>query len=110
MGQLRQLPLPPVTHSTPSYLVEHHRALQRPRGLEEAIVGMRSALLKYGVEYPHYFHECVLGNDNVLGTAWLSMARAYLALLNGPAGRLDCGTLDGEIRRWAVQFGFEEEL
>jgi len=37
------------------------------------------------------------------------LERHYLALLNGPTGRLDCGSLDGEVRHWARKFGFTDE-
>lgn len=88
----------------------HHEALQRPRGPEEAICLLRSGLLRYAVEYHARYEGCLLGHDRILGhQAWFAMAKGYLALLNGDCGRLDCGTLDGEIRRWAEQFGFSAE-
>ena len=91
------------------YLKRHHEALQRPRGEEQAIVTLRSGLLGYAVQHPHNFEGCTIGGDNFLGDAWLAIAKGYLALLNGPTGRLDCGTLDSEVRRWAEQFGFSQE-
>jgi hypothetical protein len=92
-------------------LARHYQALQRPRGFESAIALMRESLLLYGCEYEaRYGEDSRLGQDGVIGEAWLDMARGYLALLNGETGRLDCGTLDGELRRWAERFGFEEEL
>jgi hypothetical protein len=72
---------------------------------------MRNGLLEYGLQYQdRYGDDSKLGLDGVLGDGWLDMARGYLALLNGEAGRLDCGTLDGEVRHWARTFGFEDEL
>jgi hypothetical protein len=72
---------------------------------------MREGLLLYGCEYEaRYGADSKLGQDSVLGEAWLDMAHGYLALLNGETGRLDCGTLDGELRRWAARFGFEGEV
>ena len=110
MGEL--VPFPGQSESAPqAYLTRHYEALQRPRGIESAIALMREALLLYGYEYEaRYGDDSKLGADGVLGDAWLDMARGYLALLNGETGRLDCGTLDGELRRWATRFGFEEEL
>lgn len=93
-----------------NYLVHHHQAIQKPRGIELALVSMRSGLLAYGLQHSEQFEGCELGGDSVLGAAWLQMARGYIALLNGPTGRLDCGTLDGEVRDWAKRFGFEEEV
>ena len=93
------------------YLVRHYEAIQHPRGFERAIVSLRSALLEYGLEYETRFDDgSKLGQDGILGDEWLQIARGYLGLLNGEAGRLDCGTLDGEVRRWAERFGFEVEL
>jgi hypothetical protein len=92
------------------YLTLHHKAVQDPRGIERAIVSLRAALLEYGLQYGEHFEGCEVGGDGVLGVAWFDIARGYLELLNGPTGRLDCGTLDGEMRRLAKRFGFEEEL
>ncbi len=92
------------------YLIRHHEALQNPRGIERPIVALREGLLMYATEYAERFDGCELGKDYVLGKSWLEMARGYLGLLNGETGRLDCGTLDSELRRWAERFGFTEEL
>jgi len=111
MGQVFEFPcgaaaLPTQTVSN-QHLIRHHEAMLHPRGIECAIVALRSGLLQYAVEY---FEGCELGKDHVLGEAWIEMARGFISLLNGETGRLDCGTLDGELRRWAERFGFEEEL
>jgi hypothetical protein len=102
--------LPGPTATGAEWLRRHHVALQTPRGPEIAITAFRSGLLAYGLEYAEQFEGCKLGGDSFLGPAWLEMSRSYIALLNGPTGRLDCGTLDGEVRRWANGFGFTEEL
>ena len=91
------------------WLARHLIALDKPRGPEVAIVAFRSGLLAYGLEHAR-FGGSALNDDSFLGAAWLSMARGYIALLNGPTGRLDCGVLDGEVRRWAKGFGFEDEV
>ncbi len=92
------------------WLRRHHQAIQNPRGIERAIVSMRAGLLEYATQYGDVFEGCEVGGDNFLGPAWLSMARSYLTLLNGPTGRLDCGTLDGEVRSWAERCGYTEEV
>lgn len=108
MGEIFTLP---EGRPMQTYLQRHHEALQRPRGVEEPIAQMRSALLNYGLQYAvRYSDDAALGKDSVLGDCWLQIARGYLGLLNGETGRLDCGTLDGELRRWAERFGFEQEL
>lgn len=98
------------TNRTELWLARHHLALGQPRGIEIPIVSFRKGLLEYGLQHAVEFQGCRLGGDSALGVAWLEMARGFIALLNGPTGRLDCGTLDGEVRRWAEQFGFEEEV
>lgn len=94
----------------PQWLINHHKALQNPYSGEAPIVTLRSALIQYGVYYPERFESCNLGEDTVLGPAWLQIAKGYLALLNGETGRLDCGTLDGELRDMARRFGFSEAV
>lgn len=87
----------------------HYVALQNPRGIECAITALRSGLLRYALEYAERFEGCKLGDDGVIGDAWLEMARGYLGLLNSETGRLDCGSLDHEVREWAERFGFDEK-
>jgi hypothetical protein len=114
MGQVVEFPGGAAVSTRPSvnqqYLIRHHEALQRPRGIERPIVALREGLLMYATEYAERFEGCELGKDYVIGKSWVEMARGYLGLLNCETGRLDCGTLDGELRRWAVRFGFAEEL
>lgn len=114
MGQIVEFPggaaVLPRQSASQQHLIKHHEAMLRPRGIEAPIVSLRSGLLQYAMEYAERFEGCELGHDGVIGAAWLEMARGYLGLLNCETGRLDCGTLDGEIRRWAVRFGFTEEL
>jgi hypothetical protein len=105
MGQVARI----QRDETPAYLIRHHQAIQAPRGIERAIVSLRAGLLEYGLQYGDRFEGCALGDDGVIGVAWLDMARGYLGLLNCETGRLDCGTLDGEVRNWARKFGFDEK-
>jgi len=98
----------PARDETPQYLIRHNQAIQDPRGIERAVVSLRAGLLEYGLQYADRFEGCELGKDCIIGEAWLEMARGYLGLLNCETGRLDCGTLDGEVRRWAKSFGFDE--
>jgi hypothetical protein len=85
------------TTPVPAYLANHHAAMRAPRpGHEAAIVGMLTAWLTYEAAHLAAFaHE--LGHDYVLGPAWEAMGQATRNLLNGEAGRLDCGTIDGII-------------
>jgi hypothetical protein len=113
MGNLITMPARPEQAAPPTpadWLIRHNQAIQQPRGIERAIVALRAGLLEYSLQYGESFEGCELGQDGFLGDAWLDAARAYLALLNGPTGRLDCGTLDGEVRQWAERCGFTEEV
>lgn len=97
--------------AAPAYVRRHWEAIHNPRGIECAITAFRDGLLRYGLEYGEHFEGLNVGSDAILGDqGWLEMARAYLTLLNGPTGRLDCGTLDSEVRGWAERFGFSEEV
>lgn len=107
MGQV--IRIKPERDETPAYLIRHNQAIQNPRGIERAVVSLRAGLLEYGLQYADRFEGCELGKDAIIGDGWLDLARGYLALLNCETGRLDCGTLDGEVRHWARKFGFDEE-
>lgn len=107
MGRIIHLVQQPA--EAPSWLISHHKALQRPLDSEAPIVSLRSALIQYGIYYAERYEGCMLGEDRVLGPGWLQIASGYLALLNGETGRLDCGSLDAELRDMARRFGFAEE-
>lgn len=74
---------------------------------ERAIKGMLLALAIYADAHERAY-DSPIGEDGVLGEHWKDMARAFLGMLNGEAGRFDCGTLDGCVRKLARQVGFEE--
>lgn len=76
----------------------HREALDWPRSDHEAAIGlMYRGLMAYPPAHKERF-DSLLGEDYVLGPAWIKAARGFLALLNGETGRLDCGTMDGAIR------------
>lgn len=106
----RLLRTSPARATNTDYLARHQEALRNPRGVERAIVALRAGIMEYGLQYSDRYEDALLGNDGILGDGWLEITRGYLTLLNGECGRLDCGTLDGEVRRWATKFGFQEEL
>lgn len=55
--------------------------------------------------------EWVAANDGIAGDGYFGpnvfgpLCEAFCAALNGPTGRLDCGTLDGWARRLAGSVG-----
>lgn len=74
----------------------HVDALRAPRGFERPIVDGIEAWARYADTHRTRY-ESSIGEDNVLGGAWLDWGRALRMLLNGETGRLDCGTLDAFI-------------
>jgi hypothetical protein len=51
----------------------------------------------------------LIGNDGVLGEPWQEIGRSIRDLLNGEAGRLDCGTLDAFILNTLSDNGGSDE-
>lgn len=78
--------------------VERHRgAAIGPRpGFERSLVRMWKAMAEYADAHQAAY-ESPIGDDGVLGEAFKDIARGLRALLNGEAGRLDCGTLEGAM-------------
>lgn len=60
---------------------------------EGAIVNALWAWLTYADAHAKMF-DAKIGDDYVLGVAWIAWGKAIRALLNGETGGLDCGTLD----------------
>ena len=87
----------------------HRAAMAHPKPVseEEALVNLLRGLDGYVLAYKGRF-ESNLSNDAVLGPAWLDMAKGLIDLLNGPAGRLDCGTVDSMVRAMSSEAGFKE--
>jgi hypothetical protein len=46
----------------------------------------------------------------VLGPCWEKVASGALGLLNGETGGLDCGTVDGAVRRLAAEHGVDGDV
>lgn len=81
------------------YLELHRRAIARSTaGFESAIVELLRALAEYADAHRDRY-ETEIGEDGVLGDHFEEIARGLLGLLNGETGRLDCGTIDGAIRK-----------
>jgi len=86
----------------------HSLAWRAPTSTEAPIVAMYEALAQYA---DHHFvrFESKVGEDGVLGPAWLNIAKAVRVLLNGETGRLDCGTLDGLLFDMVEAAGFDKD-
>lgn len=72
---------------------------------ESAIVFLFRAWQAYASAHKARF-EGTIGEDYVLGPEWQAIGQALIGLLNGETGRLDCGTLDREIRAELERAGF----
>ncbi len=76
----------------------HVCAMRQPvGGAERAIGHLLRGLVAYVDGYKEEFDSHV-GSDYVLGEHVKDVALSIIGLLNGPTGRLDCGTVDREIR------------
>jgi hypothetical protein len=92
------------------WTVRHNQALSGPfaNPHERAIVG----LLRGWLDYRNaciYAYEAGPGSDGVLGEPWADIGVSIIKLLNGETGRLDCGTIDGAVRRILKAEGFERQ-
>lgn len=96
----------PYRHPTPTtaqHQRAHDSACLSPRGRFEAtIVGLCHALSDYARGH-HERYESLIGDDYVLGEHWKQIANGLLGLLNGEAGRLDCGSVDSYVRQLAQE-------
>lgn len=86
----------------------HNAAVNTPQGPERGLVALAIGARDYLAAYDSQF-DSSLADDSVLGDAWKEIVDNTLTLLNGPAGRLDCGTLDGFLRGLLQLAGFEDE-
>ena len=86
----------------------HLAALSAPRDFEREIVALIEAWARYADTHLARYATGI-GNDGVLGDAWMEIARGIRALLNGETGRLDCGMLDGFICDTLAAEGFPVE-
>jgi hypothetical protein len=85
----------------------HNAAVRNPRGIEVALMYMYAGLFEYAREIERELGYPV-GQDGYAADEFKAMAKAFSALLNMPTGkRLDCGTLDGAVRRLCADNGVE---
>ena len=87
---------------------QHDNAMDHPRGFEAPISGMIKAWRLYAIEHA-VCYESPIGEDYVLGPAWLEMGRTIHRLLDGETGRLDCGTLSHYLITFAKENGMDWE-
>ena len=96
-------------HANEYWKRRHREAMRDPHsGFELAIVEMYDALGEYADAHRNTC-DSPIGDDGVLGEEWKQIALGVIGLLNGETGRLDCGTLDRQIREMAAANGVELE-
>lgn len=105
-----------VRTTRPGLEAGHLLALILPKDCERGILGALRGLADYADGYHAEFpptgpvnvpqDSFGLGSDYVLGNAWIAAVSAVVDLLNGPTGRLDCGTVDRAARAMVRAAGF----
>ena len=82
--------------------------MRAPRpGFESAIVNLYRAMAEYADAHRKQY-ELTISEDRYIGDAWHQIGRGLIGLLNGETGRLDCGTLDSQIRAFLGEGGSPE--
>jgi hypothetical protein len=81
--------------------VQHAEAMLSPRRIERGIVKIMDGIALYFEDYARET-ESPIGEDGVIGEAAENMVAAVKIMLDGPTGRLDCGTLERRIRSLAM--------
>lgn len=71
---------------------------------ESAIVNSYVAAVDYADAHLHRY-KSPIGEDYVLGPAWVNWLRSIRVLLNGETGGLDCGTMDRNLIELAEEHG-----
>lgn len=88
----------------------HANAMAEPQpGFESAIVFMLKGWAEYADAHAIRYEGDPIGTDGVLGEHWEAIGKGILGLLNGETGRLDCGTIDGVVRKIGALNGAEGE-
>jgi hypothetical protein len=70
---------------------------------------MYDALDEYACAHKRRYGSPI-GEDGVLGDAWIAAVRALAELLNGETGSIDCGTFDRHLRDLASAHGFTRDF
>lgn len=79
---------------------QHSEAMLAPRGVERGLVKILDGISLY-FEYYTRETESLIGEDGVIGEAAENLISAFKIMLDGPTGRLDCGTLERRLRSLA---------
>jgi hypothetical protein len=103
-GTLR---LDPRTNNDTGWKDRHNAALTYPVGMERPIMALIDGIHAYCVEYELAGND--LPMDYVLGSGIGQLCDGVAALLDGPTGRLDCGTVSQYLYDLACSVGYDME-
>jgi hypothetical protein len=88
----------------------HVDAMTCPKhGFERGIALMLAGFAEYADAYRAGHEGEPVGQDGFLGDHWEDIGIGILGLLNGETGRIDCGTIDGLIRKIGALNGARSE-
>ena len=94
--------------SNATWQVQHAAAVAQPRQIERALLEMLDGWRRYVDAYADTFDGAKVGADGVLGGEWAAIGHALHGLLDGPTGRLDCGTVSTQIHTLLREQGVDD--
>jgi len=104
---------PPVLPAgpAPTYVAPlHGEAMRLPRpGFERALVSILRGLAEYAQAARNISHGTI-SDDGYLGSEWALIVSGARSLLNGEAGRLDCGEMDRQFEALLRSRGGDAEV
>ena len=96
-------------HTASDWMVRHKMAVLTPKSaFERALVHLLAGWLTYADAVKDTYGSGI-GGDYVLGPQWSRIGAAIRGLLDGEAGRFDCGTLDSLLCETLQSEGFNPE-
>lgn len=81
---------------------------QAKKEAAKALCSIYGGLYNYATAHRDMY-DSPIGDDGVLGPAWLDALKGLRTLLNGETGDLDCGDFDARIVALASENGFDGE-
>lgn len=103
------LPAPWALRHCQAWGHRHPWNLPPNESFERALVAMIQAAALYADAHAERYGDAI-GNDGVLGAHLAEVLSGIRGLLNGEAGRLDCGTLDAMVLAIVRTAGLNEEM
>jgi len=94
--------------NTGGWQTRHDAAIDNPvtTSFESTLVKMLKGWQEYAMVHKREY-DSLIGEDGVLGLEWEAIGDSLRGILNGQAGRLDCGTLDSFILNTMTENGVD---